>query len=105
MSADSKTVVYAVTGSIQTLCRLNAKVSLRKLLNVHGCPSKGWSGGSFRGSLCHHCMTGSAIGFMQIYKVKCFKWSKMMRDTDTNPYTFINITCMRKVRMHEENPQ
>lgn len=34
MPADSKTVVYAVTGSLQTLCRLNAKVSLSKLLNV-----------------------------------------------------------------------
>lgn len=79
MPADGKTVVYAVTASIQSLCRLNDKAFLSKLLNVHGCPSKGWSGGSFRGSLRHHCTTGSTNGFVQVYNVKCFKCSKTMR--------------------------
>lgn len=41
MSAISKTVICVVFGSIQTLCSLNAKSSLRMILNVHDFQSKG----------------------------------------------------------------
>lgn len=41
MSAISKTVICVAIGSVQNLCSLNAKVSLRMILNVHDFHSKG----------------------------------------------------------------